>query len=104
MWCLPLAPHRPTSELRPQNGAAPRASSRRSVAPPATAHLKSRLYTDGQDMGRRAASPQGSTPGFCRPLSSSLFVTPKTVEYHLRNAYRKLDIQTRQELASALNE
>jgi DNA-binding CsgD family transcriptional regulator len=38
-----------------------------------------------------------------REIATSLFVTPKTVEYHLRNAYRKLDIQTRRELATALS-
>jgi DNA-binding CsgD family transcriptional regulator len=37
-----------------------------------------------------------------REIAQALFVTPKTVEYHLRNAYRKLDIQTRRELAGAL--
>ena len=37
-----------------------------------------------------------------REIATMLFVTPKTVEYHLRNAYRKLDIQTRRELAAAL--
>ena len=37
-----------------------------------------------------------------REIASGLFVTPKTVEYHLRNAYRKLDIETRRELAEAL--
>jgi DNA-binding CsgD family transcriptional regulator len=37
-----------------------------------------------------------------REIAQALFVTPKTVEYHLRNAYRKLDIQTRGELAGAL--
>ena len=37
-----------------------------------------------------------------REIAQALFVTPKTVEYHLRNAYRKLDIQTRRELAQAL--
>jgi DNA-binding CsgD family transcriptional regulator len=37
-----------------------------------------------------------------REIAQALFVTPKTVEYHLRNTYRKLDIQTRGELASAL--
>jgi DNA-binding CsgD family transcriptional regulator len=37
-----------------------------------------------------------------REIAQALFVTPKTVEYHLRNAYRKLDIQTRRELAEAL--
>ena len=38
-----------------------------------------------------------------REISQALFVTPKTVEYHLRNAYRKLDISGRQELASVLD-
>jgi DNA-binding CsgD family transcriptional regulator len=37
-----------------------------------------------------------------REIAVALFVTPKTVEYHLRNAYRKLDITSRHELARAL--
>jgi DNA-binding CsgD family transcriptional regulator/tetratricopeptide (TPR) repeat protein len=37
-----------------------------------------------------------------REISQILFVTPKTVEYHLRNAYRKLDIESRRELARVL--
>jgi DNA-binding CsgD family transcriptional regulator len=37
-----------------------------------------------------------------REIAQTLFVTPKTVEYHLRNTYRKLGIQTRRELAEAL--
>jgi DNA-binding CsgD family transcriptional regulator len=37
-------------------------------------------------------------------IARTLFVTPKTVEYHLRNAYRKLDITRRQQLANALRE
>ncbi len=37
-----------------------------------------------------------------REIAATLFVTPKTVEYHLRNAYRKPDIQTRHELTDAL--
>jgi DNA-binding CsgD family transcriptional regulator len=39
-----------------------------------------------------------------RQIAQSLFVTPKTVEYHLRNAYRKLGIQSRRELAGALDD
>jgi DNA-binding CsgD family transcriptional regulator/tetratricopeptide (TPR) repeat protein len=39
-----------------------------------------------------------------REIGQTLFVTPKTVEYHLRNTYRKLDIETRAELAPALAE
>jgi DNA-binding CsgD family transcriptional regulator len=37
-----------------------------------------------------------------REIAQALFVTPKTVEYHLRNSYRKLDIAGRGELAEAL--
>jgi DNA-binding CsgD family transcriptional regulator len=37
-----------------------------------------------------------------REIAAILFVTPKTVEYHLRNSYRKLEIQTRGELSEAL--
>jgi DNA-binding CsgD family transcriptional regulator len=37
-----------------------------------------------------------------REIAQALFVTPKTVEYHLRNTYRKLGIQTRRELSDAL--
>lgn len=37
-----------------------------------------------------------------REIAQTLFVTPKTVEYHLRNAYRKLGIERRAQLADAL--
>jgi DNA-binding NarL/FixJ family response regulator len=37
-----------------------------------------------------------------RDIAQALFVTPKTVEIHLSNAYRKLGIRSRRELARAL--
>ena len=37
-----------------------------------------------------------------REIALTLFVTPKTVEYHLRNVYRKLQIRTRDQLPGAL--
>jgi DNA-binding NarL/FixJ family response regulator len=37
-----------------------------------------------------------------REAASRLFLSPKTVEYHRRNAYRKLGINPRDELARAL--
>jgi DNA-binding CsgD family transcriptional regulator len=38
-----------------------------------------------------------------RDIAQSLFVTPKTVEVHLSNAYRKLGIRSRRELSAALS-
>jgi DNA-binding CsgD family transcriptional regulator len=38
-----------------------------------------------------------------REIAQALFVTPKTVEVHLSNAYRKLEINNRRQLASALS-
>jgi DNA-binding CsgD family transcriptional regulator len=48
-------------------------------------------------IARLAASGQSN-----RAIAQTLFVTPKTVEYHLRNVYRKLDVQGRRELSPAL--
>ncbi|MEA2480642.1 MAG: hypothetical protein QOJ07_2564 [Thermoleophilaceae bacterium] len=39
-----------------------------------------------------------------RDIAQALFVTPKTVEVHLSNAYRKLGIRSRRDLGSALAE
>ncbi|HZO07059.1 MAG TPA: LuxR C-terminal-related transcriptional regulator, partial [Solirubrobacterales bacterium] len=38
-----------------------------------------------------------------REIAQALFVTPKTVEVHLSNAYRKLEISNRRQLATALS-
>jgi DNA-binding CsgD family transcriptional regulator len=35
-------------------------------------------------------------------IAQALFVTKKTVEGHLGNAFRKLDVQSRTQLAAAL--
>ncbi len=37
-----------------------------------------------------------------RQIAEALYVTPKTVEFHLRQTYRKLDVGSREELADAL--
>jgi DNA-binding CsgD family transcriptional regulator len=39
-----------------------------------------------------------------REVATQLFLSPKTVEYHQRNAYRKLGVHSRDELAAALDE
>ncbi|MEA2459376.1 MAG: hypothetical protein QOC95_2348 [Thermoleophilaceae bacterium] len=40
--------------------------------------------------------------GTTREAAAALFLSPKTIEYHLRHAYRKLGIHSRDELAAAL--
>jgi DNA-binding CsgD family transcriptional regulator len=37
-----------------------------------------------------------------RETAAALFLSPKTIEYHLRHVYQKLDIHSREELARAL--
>ena len=37
-----------------------------------------------------------------REIAEALFVTQKTVEMHLSNAYRKLDVSSRRELPARL--
>ena len=37
-----------------------------------------------------------------REIAESLFVTPKTIEYHLRHIYQKLGVNSRDKLSGAL--
>ena len=37
-----------------------------------------------------------------REAAASMFLSPKTIEYHLRNVYRKLDVRSRPELSQAV--
>jgi DNA-binding NarL/FixJ family response regulator len=37
-----------------------------------------------------------------REAAAKLYVSPKTIEYHLRNVYDKLEIRSREQLAGAL--
>ncbi len=37
-----------------------------------------------------------------REAAAAMFLSPKTIEYHLRNVYRKLDVNNRDDLAAAL--
>ncbi|MGH2989402.1 MAG: response regulator transcription factor, partial [Solirubrobacterales bacterium] len=38
-----------------------------------------------------------------REIAQALFITRKTVEAHMRNIFRKLEISSREELAGALS-
>jgi DNA-binding NarL/FixJ family response regulator len=37
-----------------------------------------------------------------REAAAAMFLSPKTIEYHLRNVYRKLGIHSREELADVM--
>ena len=84
--------------------AAPRAA-RSTSAPsstrPARARARPRLAGVGaltaSERRVAALAAEGQTN---RDIAQALFVTPKTVEVHLSNAYRKLGIRSRRELAA----
>jgi len=62
------------------------------------------LLLSGPESLTRSEAPRASWPRRDTPTRDlpGLFVTPKTVEYHLRNVYHMLEIETRRELAGAL--
>jgi DNA-binding NarL/FixJ family response regulator len=79
-------------------------------------HVRSELHATGARPRREALSGVESltpserrvaslaTEGLTnREIAQSLYVTPKTVEVHLSNTYRKLDIRSRRELTAALS-
>jgi DNA-binding NarL/FixJ family response regulator len=39
-----------------------------------------------------------------REIAQALFVTPKTIEMHLHTAFRKLNVRSRTQLASVLDQ
>jgi DNA-binding CsgD family transcriptional regulator len=68
-------------------------------ARPRTAALSGAGALTASERRIAALASEGSSN---RDIAQTLFVTPKTVEVHLSNVYRKLGIRSRRELAGAL--
>jgi DNA-binding CsgD family transcriptional regulator len=68
-------------------------------ARPRTAALSGAGALTASERRIAALAAEGSSN---RDIAQTLFVTPKTVEVHLSNVYRKLGIRSRRELAGAL--
>lgn len=82
-------------------GALPWAERARHEIGAAGERLRPRDETPGEDLTEREVQvgqlvAEGLTN---RQIGSALFVTPKTVEYHLRSLYSKLAVQSRTDLA-----
>jgi DNA-binding CsgD family transcriptional regulator len=84
-------------------------------AAPLVEHVRAELYATGsRPRSESLSGVESLTPserrvaGLAadgqsnREIAQALYVTPKTVELHLSNAYRKLRIRSRRELAGAL--
>jgi DNA-binding CsgD family transcriptional regulator/tetratricopeptide (TPR) repeat protein len=84
-------------------------------SPPLVRHVSAELHASGARPRREAASGVGAltaseqrVAGLAaggksnRDIAQTLYVTPKTVEVHLSNAYRKLGIRSRRELVCLL--
>jgi DNA-binding CsgD family transcriptional regulator len=93
---------RAASALFEELGATPWAALARAELRAAGGRERRSLADDaltGQEERIARAAARGATT---REIAAELFLSPKTVEWHLGRVYRKLGVQSRAELASAL--
>ena len=90
-WPRPAAPRRWPPTCAP------------SCAPAAPARARSALSgVDSLTASERRVATLAADGQTNRDIAQELFVTPKTVEVHLSNTYRKLGLRSRRELPAAL--
>jgi len=61
--------------------------------------VRSRQHLTPQELKVAVALAEGATT---REVAARLYLSPKTVEYHLRHVYDKLEIRSREELCAAV--
>ena len=99
------AAHRPrdaSAASAPRRSPSARAAS---CSPPARRARKRTAETRDELTPQEAQIARLARDGLTNPeIGARLFISPRTVEYHLHKVFRKLDISTRKELPRALAE
>ncbi len=83
-------------------GAIPWAALARAELRAAGGRRRRKLDADGMTAQEERIARAAASGATTRQIAADLFLSPKTVEFHLRNAYRKLGVKSRGELATAL--